>query len=249
MKLLKDYLNKGYELPSTVLKYNQIDPYTIEISWSTPTGDILEERHAFAIFLQEAYRDSAVVNEGYYSIAIIFKVVLKNVEQLVTQMSAYWKELDIDKVYNVRTWHIPIYYDLEDSDLSFISEKTSLPIDEVIKIHHRSVYKVQFIGFLPGFPYLSGLDPSLNIERRAVVRPQISAGSVAIAAGQCGIYPRESPGGWYILGKSPLVFFDVHKTPPQLLNVGDTVVFKPVDKMTYQDLMNHPVNSSLPVNE
>lgn len=93
-------------------------------------------------------------------------------------------------------------------------------------------YRVAFIGFLAGFPYLLGLPPALSLPRLATPRPRVPAGSVAIAAGQCGIYPRESPGGWRLFGRTAASLFDPLRDVPALLAPGDAVRFVPTDSFT-----------------
>ena len=94
----------------------------------------------------------------------------------------------------------------------------------------RAQYTVAFIGFLAGFPYLHGLPPALHVPRLTSARPRVPAGSVAIAAGQCGIYPRESPGGWRLLGRTAATLFDPAAAAPALLHASDLVTFEPVER-------------------
>ena len=92
------------------------------------------------------------------------------------------------------------------------------------------------IGFAPGFPYLSGLDPALALPRLATPRTRVPAGSVAIGGAQTGIYPRESPGGWRLLGRTPLRLFDPQRDPPSLLAPGDRVRFVAIDADRFTQL-------------
>jgi inhibitor of KinA len=103
-----------------------------------------------------------------------------------------------------------------------------LSAKEVVDLHHAAVYCVNCVGFTPGFPFLSGLSGKLVVPRRSSPRKEIPAGSVAIAGKQTGVYPVKSPGGWNILGRSPLRFFDPAKTPPALLSAGDRVRFRAI---------------------
>lgn len=105
--------------------------------------------------------------------------------------------------------------------------------DQLAAQHAAAVYTVAMIGFAPGFPYLSGLPDALALPRLGSPRTRIPAGSVAIGGRQTGIYPRESPGGWRILGRTPLVLFDPQRDPPALLQPGDRVRFRPLDADTY----------------
>ena len=91
----------------------------------------------------------------------------------------------------------------------------------MIERHAGADYLVYFLGFLPGFPYLGGLDPALATPRRATPRPRVPAGAVGIAGAQTGVYPMETPGGWQIIGRTPLPLYDSARQPPALLEAGD----------------------------
>jgi KipI family sensor histidine kinase inhibitor len=121
---------------------------------------------------------------------------------------------------------IPLSYD--GPDLAEVAERCGLTTAELITRHSGAVYRVALIGFLPGFPYLDGLPPELHLPRRATPRPQVPAGSVAIAGPQTGIYPQPSPGGWHLLGATAARLFDPARWPPALLSAGDIVRFEPV---------------------
>jgi inhibitor of KinA len=106
----------------------------------------------------------------------------------------------------------------------------SISKEQLIKLHTDSIFKIYFLGFLPGFPYLGGLPKALHTPRRETPRQAIKEGSVAIGGGQAGIYTFPSPGGWHIIGKSPLHFFNVEKSLPVLLQAGDYIQFMEVNK-------------------
>jgi KipI family sensor histidine kinase inhibitor len=112
-------------------------------------------------------------------------------------------------------------------DLAEVAQRTGRAVDEVLRLHAGAEYTVRMLGFLPGFPYLDGLPEALRLPRLGTPRLAVPAGSVAIAEGQCGIYPVQSPGGWRILGRTDLVLFDPRRDPPALLAPGDRVRFLP----------------------
>jgi len=123
---------------------------------------------------------------------------------------------------------VPVVYGGEGGpDLPFVADHCGLSVAEVIRRHSQPEYRVHFIGFLPGFPYLGGMDPRLETPRLATPRTEVKAGSVGIAGGQTGIYPLDSPGGWRIIGWTPLKLFDITKELPVLLAPGDRVQFVP----------------------
>ena len=121
---------------------------------------------------------------------------------------------------------IPVRYD--GADLDAVAEATGLTRTGVVERHAGPVYSVDFMGFLPGFAYLSGLDPVLHLPRLETPRTRVPAGSVAIAGERCAVYPRESPGGWRLLGHTDVVMFDLAADPPALLRAGLRVRFEPI---------------------
>jgi KipI family sensor histidine kinase inhibitor len=128
-----------------------------------------------------------------------------------------------------RLVEIPVRYGGEAGpDLPDVAERTGLTPAEVIRLHAAPTYLVYMLGFLPGFPYLGGLDPRLATPRLATPRLRIPAGSVGIGGEQTGIYPVESPGGWAIIGRTHLTLFDPTRAEPCLLAPGDRVRFVPV---------------------
>lgn len=122
---------------------------------------------------------------------------------------------------------IPVTYD--GADLSTIAELTGLNVDEVIARHTARIYDVAFVGFAPGFGYLTGLDEALHVPRLDSPRTSVPAGSVAIAGPYAAVYPTASPGGWRLLGRTDLAVFDVDRDPPALLEPGVRVRFSAVE--------------------
>jgi KipI family sensor histidine kinase inhibitor len=126
-----------------------------------------------------------------------------------------------------RLVEIPVRYDGE--DLQHIAELASLSVDELIALHSGGEYFAEFCGFAPGFSYLSGLPDALHFARRSTPRTRVPAGAVAIAAGYCAVYPRESPGGWHLLGTTSLAMWDAARASPATLEPGMRVRFVRVD--------------------
>ena len=122
-------------------------------------------------------------------------------------------------------------------DLEVISKEKGLTKEQIITLHSASVYTVYFIGFLPGFLYLGGLNEKLHIPRKSTPRLQIKKGSVAIGGNQTGVYPNESPGGWNIIGNTPISFFDVSKDKPCFAKAGDGIVFHSISVKEHADIM------------
>lgn len=133
---------------------------------------------------------------------------------------------------------IPVLYGGEwGLDMLEVAKETAMSVDEVIFLHTSRPYPVYMIGFLPGYPYLGGLDPRLSLPRLKVPRTKVPAGSVAIAMLQTGVYPLASPGGWRIIGHTPLCLFDPHRSQPSLLRAGQWVRFRSISLSEYHTIV------------
>jgi inhibitor of KinA len=137
----------------------------------------------------------------------------------------------------VRVVEIPACYDPEFAlDIERVAEHAQLSASEVVDLHSSAEYRVSCIGFTPGFPFLSGMPKKLATPRRETPRKEIPAGSVGIGGAQTGIYPLRSPGGWNLIGRTPLKLFDPAKNPPALLQAGDRVRFRAVTREQFESL-------------
>ena len=129
---------------------------------------------------------------------------------------------------------IPTVYGGEfGSDLGFVASHNNLSEDEVVSIHSGTDYLVYMLGFIPGFTYLGGMDPRIATPRLSSPRTLIPAGSVGIAGEQTGTYPSDSPGGWQIIGRTPVTMYDMSKEQAALLSAGDYVRYVPIDEAEY----------------
>ena len=132
---------------------------------------------------------------------------------------------------------IPVVYGGDfGPDIEFVAQYNNLTIDEVIEIHSKPLYRVYMLGFLPGFAYLGGMDDRIATPRLEKPRLKVPAGSVGIAGKQTGWYAIESPGGWRLIGRTPLKTFDPHKKPPSIIKAGDYVKFVPISEEEFQEI-------------
>lgn len=132
---------------------------------------------------------------------------------------------------------IPVYYGGDfGPDLIDVAANTKRSVEEVVSLHSTAIYKVYMIGFIPGFAYLGGMNGQLESPRKAWPRAAVPAGAVGIAGKQTGIYPMETPGGWQIIGQTPVKLFDISLAQPSLLKAGDEVVFKPINLQEFNNL-------------
>nr|WP_148932081.1 5-oxoprolinase subunit PxpB [Paenibacillus methanolicus] len=137
-------------------------------------------------------------------------------------------------VAQARIVDIPVCYGAElGPDLGEVAAHSALTEEEVIAIHAAGDYTVYMIGFAPGFPYLGGLSPRIATPRQATPRLAIPAGSVAIGGGQTGVYPLATPGGWRIIGRTPIRLFRPEEPIPSFLRAGDRVRFRPITRKEY----------------
>lgn len=164
----------------------------------------------------------------YDPAAVSFEKLKKILEDMSADGSKEEKE-------EKRTIEIPVCYGGEfGEDLPDVAAYTGLSEEEVIRLHSDREYNIYMLGFLPGFPYLGGLDKRLYTPRLQNPRTRIPAGSVGIGGEQTGIYPLDSPGGWRLIGRTPLKLYDPDREEPFLYQAGDYIRFVPITKEEYE---------------
>jgi inhibitor of KinA len=142
-------------------------------------------------------------------------------------------------------WRVPVCYDGEFApDLAEVARLTGLSPGEVVALHSGTRYHVYMLGFLPGFPYMGDLPARLALPRRADPRVRVPAGSIAIATTLTAIYPYESPGGWHLIGATPIRLFDPERAQPALFTPGDAVQYEPVDAAAFASIKTAVDNGS-----
>ena len=186
--------------------------------------------HGLAQAIEEAAVDGVVdLIPAYDSLLVQYDATVVSTADLKARIV----ELDSGRVETEgggRLVELPVLYGGEHGpDIDRVAEHAGMPVDEVIGLHSGTGYLVYMLGFTPGFPYLGGLDERLATPRVATPRLEIPGGSVGIAESQTGVYPLTSPGGWNIIGRTPLSLFDPTREPPSLLAPGDLVRFVPLD--------------------
>lgn len=211
--------------------YKQFGEKAILVEWQAIIDD--EILNDILLFVEKIKANKKInyidLIQGYNSLTIIYKKFIENFgEEVALLKSVYSSTLKIAK-QDYFLWEIPVCYDLEFGiDLQELSKKSSLEIDEIIKNHSETIYKVFFIGFLSGFLYLGGLNEQLFFDRKPNPRLHVAKGSVAIGGMQTGVYPQNSAGGWNVIGKTPIDFFDVNKPNPCFAKAGDFIKFNPI---------------------
>lgn len=173
------------------------------------------------------FYDVAIIKHRYQIEVTAFDFVRLFTEDLI-------QRLNTGVATKSQTITIPVYYNGE--DLETVAQQHQLSTNEVVALHTAKPYRVFMIGFLPGFAYMGKIDERIATLRLAVPRTNVKAGSVGIAGFQTGIYPLESPGGWQLIGQTPLKIFDLQKKDPCLFKAGDTVQFVAISKADFERL-------------
>jgi len=167
---------------------------------------------------------------SFRSLMIRFDPLVTDHEALEKTVMQYAREAKADAKTG-RHWRLPVCYDAEYAlDLKEVAERTSLTTEEIVRLHSETELHVYMVGFLPGHPYLGDLPEVLNIPRRSNPRAHVPRGSVAIAIGMSVIYPVESPGGWSIIGRTPVPLFSFESENPSLFAPGDRIEIAPVER-------------------
>lgn len=202
----------------------------ITIQFGSEQSPVLLRRiHAAARSLAAARIPSVEdIVPAYLALTVFYDPLRATYQEMSTRLISFCAQIGDSSgaELTAREHVIPVRYD--GLDLNSVAEATGLSADEVVTRHTSRTYSVDLLGFVPGWAYMSELDPSLQIPRRPEPRPRVAAGSVAIAAAQTGIYPLDTPGGWHIIGNTTAVMFDPAREPPALLSAGDTVRFERV---------------------
>lgn len=223
------------------LRFKPYGSIAILIEWPKEINrDILKNRILFKRKIKMEMADYILDTvPAYNSLTVFFdtsKIKYSGVVKKVKEIyEVKYKDLNLP----YKLWKIPICYDESFGiDLNEMAKSRNLSKEEIIQLHSSAIYDVHFIGFLPGFLYLGGLPEEIHFKRKATPRQKIVKGAVGIAGGQTGIYPRESPGGWNIIGNSPIDFFDVNQDRPCFANAGDRLQFVAVDKSAYEKILS-----------
>ncbi|SHH47211.1 5-oxoprolinase subunit PxpB [Winogradskyella jejuensis] len=229
------------------LKYSRFGERSILIEWPQFIDEnMLQDILNFKKCIQKLYIEQKVeIINTYNSILISCEFTIENINDEMLHLSSLYSGLNIGDILETRLWEIPVCYNDDFGfDLEAMSIAKSLSKAEIIKRHSEQIYTVFFIGFLPGFLYLGGLDESLHFNRKSTPNLDIKKGAVGIGGNQTGIYPKNSPGGWHIIGQSPIDFFDINSDNPCFAKAGDKVKFQPVSRAIYDEILSEVKSNS-----
>ena len=225
-------------MPSS-LTYRPFGERAILIEWPAKIApeivqDIIRFRAKIMAVTEAGIEDCII---GYNSLTVLYVEEIPSFERAYEGLKDIYSQEDLPIQAKSVRWEIPVCYDpVFGIDLEEMSKSLQRSTASIIDLHTQAVYTVYFIGFLPGFLYLGGLDHRLTMPRRAAPRLQVAKGAVAIGGAQTGIYPMESAGGWNIIGQSPISFFDLSRQMPCFAQAGDQIQFIPITLQAYEEL-------------
>ncbi|NME67646.1 5-oxoprolinase subunit PxpB [Flammeovirga aprica] len=175
------------------------------------------------------------ISPAYNSITLMYEPLVISFDALKEKVENL--EINSDTSIDQKVVEIPVCYDSSlGLDIEEVAQSKNMSTDDIINLHTAPHYTVYMLGFSPGFMYLGGLNPQLFTPRKKTPRLQIPAGAVGLADQQTGIYPSPTPGGWQIIGQTPIPIFQVNEKP--LVQMGDQIKFKPIDLDTFHQLKN-----------
>lgn len=219
--------------------YTVITPVLGELKWNEiPSDSLLSRQLGWIDFLKKEWQEQFIdIRQGFTAVSILWKS--QDAQQTFDNQLRKLKIKPLE--LTSRICEIPVCYGHEyGKDLGSIAIEHRLRVSDVIQLHTSVTYRLHFFGFLPGFMYLNGLPSQLHTPRKSVPDRTVDAGSVAIGGAQTGIYPKESPGGWHIIGRSPISMFDANKNPPVWAVPGDQIKFVPIDFEEMEKLLEEP---------
>ena len=200
---------------------------------------IAPDINAHAVALADHLRAAAVpgvldVVPAFRSVTIYFDPLRTDVSALSAYIHAFVPPQNDGLSERSADVEIPVCYDLDlGPDLAHVARASGLSVEAAIAAHTGRTYRVYMLGFMPGFAYLGTVDPRIAVPRLAVPRTRVPAGAVGIAGEQTGVYPSATPGGWNLVGQTPLAMLLAERTPPSLLMPGQTVRFRAIDRPTF----------------
>ncbi|MEG2786595.1 MAG: 5-oxoprolinase subunit PxpB [Romboutsia sp.] len=209
-------------------------------------GDIIDETiNRKVINLMKNIEESnltSVIYEmipTYRSLMINYNPLKIEYDDFILEIKKLEKKIKTTDKLEKNIVEIPVLYGGEfGPDIETVARHNNLSVEEVMDIHSKGEYLVYMLGFTPGFTYLGGMDNKIETPRLEIPRVKIPAGSVGIAGKQTGVYPIDSPGGWQLIGRTPIKLYDINKERPILLSAGDYVKFVPINKAEYEKMLN-----------
>lgn len=228
------------------LKFSPYNEYSILIEWPAVMDEnMLKNILDYKKSIQNSSVELVVeIINTFNSLLIIYDLTIDDVYGEILRLKSLKIKVETIEDASSKLWRIPVCYDADFGiDLEAFSKEKQLSKNKVIELHSSAIYTIFFIGFLPGFLYLGGLNKKLHLDRKSTPNLDIKKGAVGIGGNQTGIYPKNSPGGWHIIGKTPIDFFNPKSSPPCFFNAGDKLQFFAISKAQFLDLEQNIINN------
>lgn len=219
------------------LIYKPYGNAAVLIEWPKQISEeILNDiRHYVAKIKNKNIKGIVELNYVYSTLLVCYDFKYINFLKLKNMLKSIYTSVVAQHKLSTYVWLIPVCYDVHFGiDLPLLASEKNCSLEEIISLHSSTDYTVYGIGFLPGFLYLGGLPEKLHFPRRNTPRLAVPKGAVAIGGNQTGIYPQSSPGGWNIIGNTPVTLFDVSKETPCMISPGDKIRFQAISKTAFE---------------
>lgn len=223
-------------IPSAMVTSERSIRFQFGTSIDQETLHVIQQFCQFIQHTNDPFLEEVV--PSYQTVTVFYRKNLVKSQQIIEKLLAQWAcAIDDEKPLTTRTIEIPVCYEpVFSEDMMRVVNYTKLTREEIIAIHTSTLFTVYLIGFLPGFPYLGELSEALHVPRLDKPRLSVPQGSVGIGGTQTGIYPIESPGGWNIIGRTPLDLYSLHRPNPFLVRAGDQLVFHSISTEDFYQL-------------
>ncbi len=228
------------------LIYKRFGESSVLVEWPSKINEsILENILLFKSEIEKKYLNKNIyLKNSYNSLLITYREII-NSKAKISELNNIYIKIGSKQKQVFNKWEIPVCYDIDPGhDLAYLEKSLSIKKEEIISLHNSKDYRVYNIGFLPGFLYLGGLDKKIHHPRKEKPILNVPKGAIGIGGSQTGIYPNNSPGGWYIIGNSPINLFNINKTSPCFIKPGDKIKFNPIS-LKEHELIKIQVESNI----
>ncbi|WP_425638340.1 5-oxoprolinase subunit PxpB [Algoriphagus yeomjeoni] len=222
-------------------KFKQISPLICEFEWESNVSDqLLREQLGLKSAVEKDFStELCELRMGFKTLSVLFSK-----PRIDFEIKNWLETFSLEKSTHSlpeKIWEIPVCYASETGrDLESLAKTKKISVEEVIALHSKPLYRLHFYGFLPGFMYLNGLPEILYTSRKSVPDREVPVGSVAIGGEQTGIYPSSSPGGWHLVGQTPIPLFNPTLDIPVFAEVGERIEFTPITFQEFERLKRNP---------
>ncbi|MFN9717561.1 MAG: 5-oxoprolinase subunit PxpB [Planctomycetota bacterium] len=224
-------------MPESVVSVEPMGDSALIVRWSLRDDEVAERiRCASEALKQGLPVDQYATVPAFDTLTVHFDPTQVHVTDATRRVQFVLSSTSTMREVLPRVVEIPVCYDTSLApDLEHVAERCGVSTADVVRLHTEASYTVRMIGFSPGFPYLSGLPPAIHCPRRETPRMTVPAGSVAIGGPQTGIYPQATPGGWNVIGRTPVRLFAPARLEPCLLTAGDRVRFTQIERSAFDN--------------